>query len=116
MNSRRQVSSICGDRRPTLYISTGASAATVPWFPAETNANHWWARSGLGRFERIEPKTRKILLGSQGFGRLSAAELLTDCVGAVLKNFCQLPQGSLANSSGAEERQSEQDPMEVGGQ
>jgi S-adenosylmethionine:tRNA ribosyltransferase-isomerase len=61
-------------------------------------------------------KTREILRGSQRFGKLSAAELLTDCVGGVLKNCRQLPNGSLPDSGGAEKRQSEEDRAEIGPQ
>jgi S-adenosylmethionine:tRNA ribosyltransferase-isomerase len=75
-----------------------------------------WARSTRKDSSRWRLKTREILRGSQRLGKLSAAELLTDCVGGVLKNCRQLPNGSLPHSGGAEQRQSEEDRAEIGPQ
>jgi hypothetical protein len=112
----RRVSSIPGSQTNTLHLD-GCLGIHSPMVPGRNQRKRIRGRVfGLGRFERMELKTREIVRGSQGFAKLSAAELLTDCVGQVLKNFYQLSQGSLSNSGGTEERQSEKDAVEIGAQ
>jgi hypothetical protein len=49
-------------------------------------------------------RTGDVLRGGEGFGGRSTAQVLTDCVGGVLKNFGQLPNSSLPEADDLEKR------------